>query len=290
MHLHSLTFQAIGPFAGRHRVDLASLGASGIFLLDGPTGAGKSTVIDAVVFALYGKVASEAASDDRLRSAFAAPDVESFVDLVLEVPSGVYRVRRTPEYRRPKKRGTGTTVQQASVRLWRLVGPPSSDADPDAADPPGELLSARLDEAGDEIRRIVGLDRRQLVQTVVLPQGEFATFLRAKPEDRAVLLQKVFGTELYHRAAARLAELARAARTRSDGARQGVRGAVERFAGAAGLVPDDARSLREAAQDDARLRRADEDDDAPDHGVHALAAAHAERRRSSLAASEATLP
>ena len=79
MHLHSLTFQAIGPFAGLHRVDLASLGASGIFLLDGPTGAGKSTVIDAIVFALYGKVASDAASDDRLRSAFAAPEVESFV-------------------------------------------------------------------------------------------------------------------------------------------------------------------------------------------------------------------
>ena len=256
MHLHSLTFQAIGPFAGLHRVDLASLGASGIFLLDGPTGAGKSTVIDAIVFALYGKVASEAASDDRLRSAFAAPEVESFVDLVLEVPSGVYRVRRTPEYRRPKKRGTGTTTQQASVRLWRLAGGPSTPARASADGTPGELLSVRLDEAGEEIRRIVGLDRRQLVQTVVLPQGEFATFLRAKPEDRAVLLQKVFGTELYHRAAVRLAELARAARARSDGARQGVRGAVERFIGAAGLVPDDARRLREAAQDDARLRRA----------------------------------
>src|SRR5690606_18641865 len=194
MHLHSLTFQAIGPFAGLHHVDLAALGASGIYLLDGPTGAGKSTVIDAIVFALYGKVASEAASDDRLRSAFAAPDVESFVDLVLEVPSGVYRVRRTPEYRRPKKRGTGTTTQQASVRLVRLAGVPSPDVFAGVDCPPGELLSARLDEAGDEIRRIVGLDRRQLVQTVVLPQGEFATFLRAKPEDRAVLLQKVFGT------------------------------------------------------------------------------------------------
>ncbi|MFB7887653.1 AAA family ATPase [Cellulosimicrobium cellulans] len=260
MHLHSLTFQAIGPFAGLHRVDLASLGASGIFLLDGPTGAGKSTVIDAIAFALYGKVASDAASDDRLRSAFAAPEVESFVDLVLEVPSGVYRVRRTPEYLRPKKRGTGTTTQQASVRLWRLAGVPSAEAVAGVDGPPGELLSARLDEAGDEIRRIVGLDRRQLVQTVVLPQGEFATFLRAKPEDRAVLLQKVFGTELYHRAAVRLAELARTARARSDGARQGVRGAVERFTGAAGLVPDDARRLREAAQDDARLRRADEAD------------------------------
>ncbi|MDF9878482.1 exonuclease SbcC [Cellulosimicrobium cellulans] len=182
------------------------------------------------------------------------------MDLVLEVPSGVYRVRRTPEYLRPKKRGTGTTTQQASVRLWRLTDVPSAEALAGGDGPPGELLSARLDEAGEEIRRIVGLDRRQLVQTVVLPQGEFATFLRAKPEDRAVLLQKVFGTELYHRAAVRLAELARAARARSDGARQGVRAAVERFTGAAGLVPDDARRLRTAAQDDARLRRADEAD------------------------------
>ncbi|MGO3484115.1 MAG: AAA family ATPase, partial [Cellulosimicrobium funkei] len=260
MHLHSLTFQAIGPFAGRHHVDLAALGASGIYLLEGPTGAGKSTIIDAIVFALYGKVASDAASDDRLRSAFAGPDVESYVDLVLEVPAGVFRVRRTPEYRRPKKRGTGTTTQQASVRLWRLAEVPPTDAPDAVEDAAGELLSARLDEAGDEIRRLVGLDRRQLVQTVVLPQGEFATFLRAKPEDRAVLLQKVFGTELYHRAAARLAELARAARSRTDAARQGVVGAAERFAGAAGLGPDDARRLREAAP-----------------GVHALAVAHVAR-------------
>lgn len=280
MHLHSLTFQAIGPFAGRHHIDLAALGASGIYLLEGPTGAGKSTIIDAIVFALYGKVASDAASDDRLRSAFAGPDVESYVDLVLEVPAGVFRVRRTPEYRRPKKRGTGTTTQQASVRLWRLAEVPPTDAPDAVEDAAGELLSARLDEAGDEIRRLVGLDRRQLVQTVVLPQGEFATFLRAKPEDRAVLLQKVFGTELYHRAAARLAELARAARSRTDAARQGVVGAAERFAGAAGLGPDDARWLREAAHDDDRLRRADDDAPAAAEaapGVHALAVAHVAR-------------
>ncbi len=232
------------------------------------------------MFALYGKVASDAASDDRLRSAFAGPDVESYVDLVLEVPAGVFRVRRTPEYRRPKKRGTGTTTQQASVRLWRLAEVPPTDAPDAAEDAAGELLSARLDEAGDEIRRLVGLDRRQLVQTVVLPQGEFATFLRAKPEDRAVLLQKVFGTELYHRAAARLAELARAARSRTDAARQGVVGAAERFAGAAGLGPDDARRLREAADDDDRLRRADDDAPAAAEaapGVHALAVAHVAR-------------
>lgn len=256
MHLHSLTFQAIGPFPGRHRIDLAALGASGIFLLDGPTGAGKSTVIDTVVFALYGKVASESASDDRLRSAYADATVESFVDLVLEVPAGVYRVRRTPEYRRPKKRGEGTTTQQASVRLWRLPAVPS----PDDEDPAGELLSARLDEAGAEIQRLVGLDRRQLVQTVVLPQGEFASFLRADPERRRDLLQKVFGTELYDRAAVRLGELARAARGRVDAARQAVTGAVEHYCGAAGLGAQDAGALREACRDDARVRRATDAD------------------------------
>ena len=78
----------IGPFAGRHTIDFAELTAGGLFLLEGPTGAGKSTLIDAVVFALYGTVASAQASDERLRAAAADPDTESFVDLVFEVPAG----------------------------------------------------------------------------------------------------------------------------------------------------------------------------------------------------------
>ena len=109
MHLRRLQLGALGPFAGTHTIDFAELGASGLYLLEGPTGAGKSTVIDAVVFALYGKVASEATSDDRLRSGYAADDVDTFVDLVFETGSGVYRVRRQPERLRAKRRGTGTT-------------------------------------------------------------------------------------------------------------------------------------------------------------------------------------
>uniref|UniRef100_UPI000AA3A00D AAA family ATPase n=1 Tax=Cellulosimicrobium cellulans TaxID=1710 RepID=UPI000AA3A00D len=132
MHLHSLTFQAIGPFPGRHRIDLAALGASGIFLLDGPTGAGKSTIIDAIVFALYGKVASESASDDRLRSAYADATVESFVDLVLEVPAGVFRVRRTPEYRRPKKRAAPGAAGEGSHAMT-ATPPPDPYREWDAA-------------------------------------------------------------------------------------------------------------------------------------------------------------
>ncbi len=137
MRLHTLTIQAVGPFAGRHTVDFAALSAGGLFLLEGPTGAGKSTVIDAVVFALYGKVASASASEDRLRSAFAADDVETVVDLVFETGSGVYRVRRTPAYERAKKRGAGRAKQQATVKLWRLTAAPEGLPAPGrAGDPP----------------------------------------------------------------------------------------------------------------------------------------------------------
>ena len=178
MHLRGLTIQAIGPFAGRYTVDFEALGASGLFLLEGPTGAGKSTLIDAIVFALYGKVASAATSEDRLRSGFAADDVESVVDLTFETGAGVYRVRRTPAYDRAKRRGTGTARQQATVKLWRLAGA-APDVLPEAgtrafgvdAERDGEVVSTRLDEAGPELQRIIGLDddqRRRRRQ----PRGE----------------------------------------------------------------------------------------------------------------------
>ncbi|HRA49537.1 SMC family ATPase [Actinotalea sp.] len=228
MYLHRMTFQAVGPFAGEHTIDFAALGASGIFLLEGPTGAGKSTIIDAVVFALYGKVAAREASEDRLRSSRAAPNDETYVDLVLETGAGIYRVRRTPAYARPKQRGSGTTLQQATVRLWRLTSPDAPDD--------GELLTSRMDEAGLELQRAIGLDRSQFVQTVVLPQGEFASFLRADPEARRGLLQRVFGTEVYEQVQKRL-EAMRAEVGRSvDDARAGVGRAAAGFIGAAGLV------------------------------------------------------
>ncbi|GIG28491.1 AAA family ATPase [Cellulomonas marina] len=239
MHLRTLTLQALGPFRGRHIVDLAALGASGLFLLEGPTGAGKSTLIDAVVFALYGKVASADASDERLRCTLAADDVETVVDLVFEVEAGLFRVRRTPAYDRAKKRGTGSVRQQASVRLWRLT--------PD--DPEGTLVASRLDEAGAEILRVVGLDRAQFVQTMVLPQGEFARFLRADPEERRGLLQTIFGTEVYERLQARLVELRREADRATEEARNRVTGALARTVGAAGLDEGAATALAAALEE-----------------------------------------
>ncbi|MEJ8285732.1 SMC family ATPase [Curtobacterium citreum] len=254
MYLHRLELRAIGPYPDLVSIDFAALAASGVFLLEGPTGSGKSTIIDAVVFALYGGLAGSDASSDRLHSQHADPAVEPFVELVFETGAGTYRVRRTPQYDRPKQRGTGTVKQQASVQLFRLANP---------SDVAGEPMSSRIPEVGVEIGRIIGLDRAQFLQTVVLPQGEFARFLRSPGEDRRKLLQSLFGTQVYDRTADELAARRRAVQAEVDGADDRVRDALNRFAQAAGLdgadesaVPSTVASIRAAADAAAAVRAA----------------------------------
>lgn len=204
MYLHRLEFQAIGPFAGREVVDLDALEGDGIFLLQGPTGSGKSTVIDALTFALFGDTAGAASSKERLRSAHVAPQVESFVDLVLSTAAGAFRIRRTPAYERPKLRGSGTTLEKATAKLWRL-SPDELDALASRHETGGatgghlggELLASAVSDAAVQIAQIVGLTREQFTQTVVLPQGEFATFLRSSSDEREKILQRIFGTKIY---------------------------------------------------------------------------------------------
>jgi len=203
MHLHTLTFRAIGPFDREHTIDFSRLGASGLFLLEGPTGAGKSTIIDAIVFALYGGLAGEEASKQRLHSHHAKPGVEPFVDLTFSTQSGDYRIRRSPAHERPKRTGTGTTIQNESAKLSRLR---SLDA-PDR----GEEISTRTQEIGNEIKEIVGLDKQQFLQTVVLPQGEFARFLRSTGEDRKDLLRTIFRTDVYEAVTEQLKSMRNAA-------------------------------------------------------------------------------
>ena len=200
MKLHHLRMTGIGPFAGTVEIDFAALGASGTFLLEGPTGSGKSTILDAIVYALYGQVAGSATSADRIRSQFAAPTEPSIVDLVFETPSGLHRVRRSPEFQRPKLRGTGTTKEQAKALMWRIGSPqalPAAIADTAGAGDGSEVIASRIDEVGREVQRAVGLTREQFTQTVLLPQNEFARFLRAGTGERQQVLQRVFGTETY---------------------------------------------------------------------------------------------
>ena len=189
MRIHSLTMTGIGPYAGREHIDFDAVGASGRFLLTGPTGSGKTTIIDAIVFALYGDVADSAdSSKERIRSTLVGPHTESVIELVFSTGAGVYRVRRTPTYERAKQRGQGTTTQNGTVKLWRL------------AEVGGEPLDEPVTRVGDadaEIARAVGLSREQFTQTVVLPQGKFARFLRADSSERQHLLKDVFGTGIY---------------------------------------------------------------------------------------------
>lgn len=226
MRLHSLTIEAIGPFPGRHSIDFGELGRSGVFLLEGPTGAGKTTIIDAVVFALYGDLSGEGASDARLHSNHADPGVTPEVDLVVETGAGVFRVRRQPQHVRPKKRGSGTTTQNEKVWVWRLSAP---DADV------GEPVTTSTQEAGHFLKDVIGLSRVQFTQTVVLPQGQFSTFLKAKPEDRKAVLQDIFGTWLYERVQDLLGVRALEFRKRQDRLRADVAHRADAFVTAAEL-------------------------------------------------------
>src|SRR5215469_5055422 len=119
MRLHSLQIQAFGPYATQHRIDFDLLASSGLFLLEGPTGAGKSMILDAITFALYGGLAGEESGEDRLRSHFADPAAEPSAVLEFSLHGTRYRVTRVPEHQRPKKRGEGFTAEASRVHLER---------------------------------------------------------------------------------------------------------------------------------------------------------------------------
>lgn len=182
MRLLRLEFEGIGSFAEHMEVDFAALADSGLFLIEGPTGSGKSTILDAIVFALYGSVAGSTSDDGRLDSHLRQSS--PFVQLDFAVGGEVYRVRRSPAHERRKRRGEGTTSQAATASLVRL----GDDV---------QTLATRASEVGEHINRIVGLTKKQFVATIVLAQGEFAAFLDADTGRRAQILEKVFGTEFY---------------------------------------------------------------------------------------------
>jgi exonuclease SbcC len=239
MRLHQLSMTAIGPFSGHVEIDFSRLGESGLFLLEGPTGSGKSTIIDAISFALYGKVAQASSAIERIKSHHAAPGTEPVVELIFETQSGVYRIRRTPSYERAKARGTGTTPANMTVKIFRLTSPDEVTG--------GELLSNRVSEAEDEITRAVGLTHAQFVQTVVLPQGEFSNFLRADTNTKRALLQRLFGTEILARTQERLVDGRRIAIQRRDAASKAIGGAIQAFVAAADVNSEDAAALEQLA-------------------------------------------
>ncbi|HEY2129472.1 MAG TPA: SMC family ATPase, partial [Streptosporangiaceae bacterium] len=223
MRLHSLELTAFGPYARAQRIDFSRLSASGLFLLEGPTGSGKTTILDAITFALYGGLAGDESAEDRLRSHFAAPDAEPSVTLEFSVRGVRHRLTRVPEHQRPKRRGSGFTTEAAHVHLQRHEGGGWVS------------LSANKAEAGEMITELIGLNRAQFTQVMLLPQGQFAKFLQAADDERRVLLSKLFGTQLYDRITAELDRRRAAAVKQCGEAGEAIRAAVSAAVEAAGL-------------------------------------------------------
>ncbi|PVE10852.1 AAA family ATPase [Streptomyces scopuliridis] len=205
MRLHRLTITAFGPFAATEEVDFDALCAAGLFLLHGPTGAGKTSVLDAVCYALYGAVPGARQSPGAtLRSDHAPVGTPTEIGLDLTVGGRRLEIVRRPAQLRPKKRTKGFTTEKAQTWLREY----------DAESGTWRALSRSHQEIGEEIGQLLGMSRDQFCQVVLLPQGDFARFLRADAEARGKLLGKLFDTRRFAAVEERLAELRRAAEHR----------------------------------------------------------------------------
>ncbi|MET9375691.1 AAA family ATPase [Streptomyces sp. NPDC002992] len=202
MRLHRLAVTAFGPFGATQEIDFDALSSAGLFLLHGPTGAGKTSVLDAVCYALYGAVPGARQSPGAsLRSDHAPAGTSTEVTLELTVGERRLEITRRPAQPRPKKRGGGFTTEKAQSWLREY----------DAGSGEWAGLSRSHQEIGEEITQLLGMSREQFCQVVLLPQGDFARFLRADAEARGKLLGRLFDTRRFAAVEERLADLRRAA-------------------------------------------------------------------------------
>ncbi|MFG3153230.1 AAA family ATPase [Streptomyces sp. NPDC048219] len=244
MRLHRLDITAFGPFGGSQTVDFDDLSAAGLFLLHGPTGAGKTSVLDAVCYALYGSVpgARQSGQGMTLRSDHAAVGTRTEVRLELTVAGRRLEISRQPPWERPKLRGKGTTVDKAQTWLREY----------DATAGVWKDLSRSHQEIGEEVTQLLGMSREQFCQVVLLPQGDFARFLRADAEARGRLLGRLFDTRRFAEVEKRLAERRRTTEAQVREGDAGLLADAHRMQQAAG----DAMVLPELAPGDPGLAEA----------------------------------
>ena len=176
-----LTLRAFGPYAGETTIDFERFGGAGLYLITGDTGAGKTTLFDALSFALYGEGSGAFRKPEMLRSKYAAPEQKTEVLLRFEDKGEVYEVRRTPSYLRPAKRGKGEAQQLAEAEL-RL---------------PDGSVKTKVKEVNETLEDILGLNREQFLQTAMISQGEFLKLLLASTEERQKIFRKIFHTERF---------------------------------------------------------------------------------------------
>ena len=176
-----LTVSAFGPYAGVVELPLERLGDSGLYLITGDTGAGKTTIFDAVTFALYGEASGDNRDPSMLRSMYAAPETPTEVELTFVYGGKIYTVKRNPEYQRPKAKGEGFTTRKAEAELTC---------------PDGRVVT-KVKEVNEAIRDILGIDRNQFSQIAMIAQGDFLKLLLADTKDRQAIFRKIFKTGYY---------------------------------------------------------------------------------------------
>lgn len=186
MRILTVEVEGFGPFKTRQRVDFDAFASDGIFLISGRTGAGKTSILDAVCFALYGSAPRYDGGSPRLRSDHVGPGEPTSVTLDFEVNGTEYRIIRSPDYLRPKARGEGFTLQKATAELSVK-----------RADGSWEGIAARPVDVAAQIEQIVQLTRDQFLQVILLAQNRFHEFLLAESENRQKLLRTLFGTRRF---------------------------------------------------------------------------------------------
>lgn len=179
-----LIISAFGPYAGKTDIDFGLLGGHGLYLISGDTGAGKTTVFDAIVFALYGEASGDVRKADMFRSKYAKEDVPTYVEFTFAYRKETYTVKRNPEYIRPKGRGSGYTVQKAEAELIY---------------PDGRQGVTRPKEVTKAVMELIGLDRRQFTQIAMIAQGDFQKLLFAGTEERSGIFRQIFKTGMYQK-------------------------------------------------------------------------------------------
>ena len=183
----SLTIEAFGPYRDSVTLDFNELQNHSMFLISGPTGAGKTSILDAMVYALYGEPSGEVRKTDAIRSDFAEPDRMTRVDFSFAIGDARYRVERLPKQMVAKKRGTGMREQNASATVYEMK------------DVEWKIIATSAAAIRDTVQRIIGFRKDQFLQVVLLPQGEFRKLLVASTSEREELLHTLFRTELYRR-------------------------------------------------------------------------------------------
>lgn len=186
-----ITMSAFGPYAGEVTLDMQKLGKSGIYLITGDTGAGKTTIFDAISYALYGEASGNYRENTTLRSKYASADTPTFVELEFEYNNEIYKINRNPEYPRPNKRGEGFTKQSANAELVM---------------PDGSVIT-KIKDVSAKVEEIIGINKNQFSQIAMIAQGDFRKLLNCETNERSKIFRKIFKTEPYHNIEIKLSSL-----------------------------------------------------------------------------------